>query len=424
MQVPSEAQPLNEAAEFQTARGAVVATLGLRLSSRKPIPDLVYDLRQTDGSSDGFYEAVSRFSDQLLAEIDLYAEQAIRGYSHYLQTKLSESPRSIGDYEIELLTLGMALKLYAGAAQATPDWAMRWSLKLFRLRRRSERMKPLADFARQWLTRLYLLPNIGREAAEGSSPDHLPRLIEWLHATGEFEQEVIRLNNWWSFLQTLPPAEAAHWVELSGSLFDWFRREAERELGAYTEGVPRFLAGEYASRGCREDQIFCGKAAVEYHLNMVAAEIMNRGLRAEFERTPRRVVLVPGCMRGPYETFCQARVAGSDIECAMCSPGCNVNRISRRMRNLGAKIFLVPHAAGFSRYLERWQREPDTAVAAVACMLNILPGGYEMRARGIASQCIPLDFPGCQKHWRNEGIATGMNEDRLVQIVLSTASVN
>jgi hypothetical protein len=40
-----------------------------------------------------------------------------------------------------------------------------------------------------------------------------------------------------------------------------------------------------------------------------------------------------------------------------------------------------------------------------------------MRARGIASQCVLLDYPGCQKHWNREGIATAVNEERLAQIV-------
>jgi hypothetical protein len=93
--------------------------------------------------------------------------------------------------------------------------------------------------------------------------------------------------------------------------------------------------------------------------------------------------------------------------------------MTRRMRSLGAKVYLVPHSTGFSRWLDRWQREPDTGVVAVACLLNILPGGYEMRARQIPSQCVPLDFPGCHKHWRSKAIATSLNEERLVQIVAS-----
>ena len=54
--------------------------------------------------------------------------------------------------------------------------------------------------------------------------------------------------------------------------------------------------------------------------------------------------------------------------------------------------------------------------SAVACLMNILAGGYEMRARGIASQCVVLDYPGCEGHWRAVGIATGVNEERLVGI--------
>jgi hypothetical protein len=392
--------------------------------TREPIPDLVYDLRKTDGCSDGFYNEVSRFSDRLLAEIESHAEQAIRGFSEYAQSDLKEPPRSEGEYAIELLTLGMALKLYAGAARSTSGRAVRWSRELFRMRSRWPRAKPLVDFLRAWITRLYFMPNIGRTVLGQYSIDRLPRLIDWLQATGEFEQECVRLSNWCGFLGSLPAAEAAQWLDTSAHLFAWFEREAEMALGAYTQGVSGFLAGEYAARGCREDQIFCGRKPMEYHLNMVAAEIVNRGLSKDFEQKRDRVVLVPACMRGPYETFCQARTTGDDMECASCSPGCGVNRITRRMRDLGAKVYLVPHAAGFSRWLERWQREPDTAVTAVACVLNILSGGFEMRARGIASQCVLLDYPGCQKHWRKEGIATGLNEERLVQIAARTVSPN
>jgi hypothetical protein len=102
---------------------------------------------------------------------------------------------------------------------------------------------------------------------------------------------------------------------------------------------------------------------------------------------------------------------------AACDPGCQVNRITRCMRELGAAVYLVPHSTGFSRWLERWQGKPEVGVTAVVCMLNIVAGGYEMRARGIASQCVPLNYPGCRKHWDRKGIPTAVNEERLVQVV-------
>lgn len=382
------------------------------------VPDLVYDLRQTDGSSDGFYVDVARFSDEVLDGIELRAAAALDGYTRHVQDFLREPPRSRGEYAIELLTLGLALRRYGDAAESTPAWVVELTRELFELRRSSSLMKPVADLSRAVMTRYFLMSRIGHKATgKQPLPSELPRLIEWLHATGEFEQEAMRLHNWRSFLDTLPREEAARWIEASVELFDWFKIEADRVLGSYTSGVSSFLSGEYAWRGCREDQIFCGKEPAEYHLCMVAAEVMNRGLRAEFERTPLQAILVPTCLRGAHADTCRAVFSGVDITCASCDPACTVNRITQRMRDLGATVYLVPHATGFSRWLERWQRTPEYGVTAVACLLNILPGGYEMRARGIASQCVPLDYPGCQKHWSRQGIPTGLNEDRLVQIV-------
>lgn len=420
MQARVESDQLRETPECLPGCGsASEPDLGTRgVSLRRRIPSLVYDLRVKDGCSNSFYADVARFSDQIVAEIELRAETALDGYVLHVQERLREAPRSRGEYAVELLMLGHALTRYGSAAESTPGWVVDLARELFWLRRRSARMKPVADLARAAVTRVFLMPWIGRKPTAGAfSPDRLARLIEWLQATGEFKQEAMRLNNWRSFLATRPPVEAAHWVETAVDLFDWFQREAERTLGAYTRGVSRFLATEYARRGCREDQILCGKEPSEYHLSMVAAEIMNSGLRKQFERTPRRAVLVPACMRGEHAAHCRASEHGVDLTCTACDPACAVNRITGRMRSLGAAVYLVPHSTGFSRWLERWQCEPEVGVTAVACLLNILPGGYEMRARGIASQCVPLDYPGCQKHWSRRGIATSLNEERLVQIV-------
>lgn len=89
---------------------------------------------------------------------------------------------------------------------------------------------------------------------------------------------------------------------------------------------------------------------------------------------------------------------------------------SSRRDAQGVPVCLVPHASSFSPWLERWQREHEVGVVAVARLMNILAGGFEMRARGIASQCLVLDYPGCERHWRAERIATGVDEERLVRI--------
>jgi len=415
MPSPSKSDAVEQLEE--TPAGHPAASAPRPLAPCPPIPDLVYDLRDPSGSSDAFYTELAMFCDLLVAEIDGRAGAVTHAFGQYVRAEFREPPRNLAEYSIDLLTLGLMLRRYSRAAEASPAWAIKVGRCLFRLRSRHGRLKPVADLVRAALTRLLLMFRMESGPREEILPlGRLPQLIAWLKATGEFEQEVLRVDRWRSFLGTLARADAEHWIATAAGLFDWFEQEAEWTLGAYTKGVPRFLAGEYASRGCREDQIFCGKPSVEYHLGMVATEIMNRGLRVEFDRTPARTVLVPACMRGERAARCRARLSGVDMTCSACDPGCTVNRITRRMRSAGAQVYLVPHSTGFSKWLERWQHAPQVGVVAVACMLNILPGGYEMRERSIASQCVPLDYPGCGKHWRRNAIATSVNEDRLVQI--------
>jgi uncharacterized protein len=384
--------------------------------------ELVYDLR-----SDRFYADVCAFSTRVVEEIESRASAALDGYSRYVTERVREAPRSRGEYALELLTVGMALRLYGEVAARTPGMVMDLARELYWLRRRSPRIKPIADFLRAGLFQIFMKrkpQSLGAEALNArararaeraSSLSNLSRLIEWLQATGEFEQESRRLVNWRSNLRQMPSIEAEGWIAIAVSLFDWFAREADSALGTYTKGVMHFLETTYAARFWREDQIFCGRLPAEYHLGMVAAEVMNDGLREEFNRRPIKILLVPTCLRGEHSDECKALVRGLDMTCTGCDPKCAVNRITRRMREQGVRVFMVPHTTGFSRWLERWQQDPRVGVAAVACLMNILPGGYEMRARGIASQCVPLDFPGCQKHWT--GLPTAVNEERLAEIV-------
>ncbi len=391
--------------------------------------DLVYDLR-IDGRSAGYYEQCSHFADRVLAETDKRAGKLIACYSRYLTDELKEEAHSEGESALELLMLGLMLRRYAGAALRTPQRVVRLAGFTCRLQRAFPGLKPLAGAIRARALSPFMAANehplhinavfesqakVASELAERVST--FLRLMVWLGATGEFDAEMNRLIRWRLYLRSLPAAEAELALNHAETLFDWFASEAAFELGRYTRGVEQFLATEHARRGLREDWLLCGREPAEYHLNMIAAEIMNRGLREEFERATRHVVLVPGCMRGERAATCCAHGDGLDLQCSACDPECAVNRITLKMRSQGAQVYLVLHSTGFTRWLDRWQDEQETGVTAVACMLNILPGGLEMRARRIAAQCVPLDYPGCQKHWRRSCLATSLNEERLVQIV-------
>lgn len=415
-------QVLDDAAQFSGRENRETAIaeqlLSRSVTSQVRVCELVYDLRLSGKDSEEFYRTVSEYAERVLAEIELRAGPLIDAYAGHVRDSLCEAERSRGEYGLDLLILGLSLHQYLGAAEATPGWVVVLAHELYWLRTEATWTKTLADLGRAALNRFYLRPSLGRQPkSESYTLQQLRWLIDWLQSTGEFDQEVRRLNNWRSLLSAQTEADAGKWMRVSVELVRWFEGEAAQALGAYTEGVPRFLEGEYMRRRPREDEIFCGRARVEYHLAMVAAELMNRGLRSRFEQMRNRVVLLPTCMRSHGAGMCRARDLGGDLVCSGCDPLCTVNCITERMHKLGAEVYMVPHSTGFSRWLTRWQREPDTGVIAIACLMNILPGGYEIRARRIAAQCVPLDYPGCAKHWRRQGLPTGIHEERLVELV-------
>jgi len=404
-------------------RGDAVQGSSPLTSSAQAHPCSVYNLRLSSSCSDDYYVASARFTDLLLDEVEMGAGVLLDRYSRHVQEFLRENPRSRGEYALDLLVLGMVFRRYLVAAESTPGWAVELTREFQWLRRRSATLRPIADFARTVLGTLFFTPKSNqRTGTRAPSLDQLPRLIEWLSASGEFTQEAMRLNNWRSCLATLRPEESARWLAECLELFDWFAHESESALGAYTVGVSKFLAKDSVRHRCREDRILCGRDAAEYHLAMVGAEIMNRGMQSQFQRTTRRIVLVPACMRAEHAAKCGGQITGLDLTCTGCNPDCHVNRISHRMRSLGATVYLVPHSSGFRPWLARWQGKPDVGVTAVACLADILSGGYEVRSRRIAAQCVLLDYPGCQKHWSRKGVQTDLNEDRLVQIVSNKTS--
>ena len=380
-------------------------------------PGKIYDLTDGQLGSEAFYAAVAAFAQQVIDEAEFCAAPLIDEYIGYLRFASCEPPRSRGEYAIELLTLGMTLRIYASGAARTPGWAVALAEALLHLRRRSPRLKPFADFARGCVFRFGFVTAGECNDADLVRRNHLPRLFRWLEATGEFSEETARLHHWYGYLGTAETHVSFTCLETALRFFDWFAVEAAETLGSFTRGVRSFLGGAYLRRGIREDRFFCGRKPVEYHLGMVAAEVMNQALRPEFELTQERVLLVPACMRGDKAAQCKGVLEGLDMICMGCDPECGVHHVSARMRDEGVRVYMVPHATGFSRWLERWQQEPGVGVAAVACLLNLLGGGYEMRRRGIASQCVPLDHPGCRKHWSPQNMPTSVNQERLVQIV-------
>ena len=149
---------------------------------------------------------------------------------------------------------------------------------------------------------------------------------------------------------------------------------------------------------------------------MFAAEVLNRKFRKEFLQTKQKVVLLPTCMHDK-QANCQAKSDGTKITCGHCSKNCNIHYLATELKAHSVETALIPHSSNFSKFLKTWKGNKEVGLVGVACTLNLLTGGYEMKSLNIPAQCVFLNYSGCQKHWHSTGIETQIDKEQLFKIL-------
>jgi len=320
------------------------------------------------------------------------------------------------EYLVEFLMIGVYWNNYSGNALKTGILSKRLLKKLYKQRKRFPKYKSEIDKVRGYLAYTFLEKH-RNTCSVRFNIQGLIKLLDWLSATGEFNEEVLRLRNWVAFLKTTDENYTCRLIESSILFAERFSVKGIESLSKYLQNLNYFYQNTLPSYKYREDYFFASRRENEYFLNMFAAEVLNRGLKKGFTETKKKVLLLPTCMRNEPSTGCKAKSDGKELVCAACSTDCNIGKVSSAMKKEGVTSYLIPHSSDFSRFLVKWKECPDTSLIGVACVLNLITGGYEMKRLNISSQCVFLDYCGCKKHWDKEGFATSLNLNQLKQLV-------
>ena len=370
-----------------------------------------YSLLNHSENSDIFYHELSLFTDSILND----AEQSLGRYaSEFRQFLKQEGTKDIPSKDESLLQSimpGIFWINYEANARETKGIFIWVLTKLYAGRKKFPTLKNNIDQLRGFIGYKVLRHNSGNTLKISLSSYR--KLLSWLQATGEFNEEVKKLGLWRQFLLSKEKAYALDFLSDSIKFANQFSIEGNKALGEYTNPLASFRQNHARTYKNREDYFFTSRKENEYYLNMVGAEILNRDLREEFNQTSHKVLLLPTCMRPAANTECKAVFDGIEYKCTSCSKNCNIGKIAHEMRASEIPTYLIPHSSGFSKTLAKWQGKKDVSLVGVACVLNLLTGGYEMKNLGISSQCVFLDYCGCKKHWHHSGIPTDLNIQQL-----------
>ncbi len=377
---------------------------------------VTYSLVNYQKDSGSFYIDLAIFTDSVLDDLDPETEGFVKDFCSFLDEEKIEPLRSRNEYVVEFLMIGVYWNTYSGNALKTGNLSKRLLNTLYKQRKRFPEYKTEIDKVRGYLAYIFLEKHRNTRSVTFNLSGFIS-LLNWMSATGEFNEEILRLRNWNAFYKSKDESYIAKLMETSVLFAERFSEKGSKILGKYMQNLSDFHHNSLPGYKYREDYFFAGRRENEYYLNMFAADVLNRGLKKGFAVTKKKVLLLPTCMRNEPATGCKAKSDGKELVCAACSAECNIGKVSSEMKKQGITSYLIPHSSEFSKFLVKWKDCPDTSLIGVACVLNLITGGYEMKRLNISSQCVFLDYCGCKKHWDKDGISTSLNVSQLKKIV-------
>jgi len=374
-----------------------------------------YNLITRQENSDQFYLDLELFTGMIIQKAEAALGVFVCDFSRYSGVP-GEDGSENREKLLELLLLGVLWMNYGGKATATNRFSTWLPAHLYSLRRKSAFLKPGIDRLRGPLAYSLLEKNKSAKNTPVSLKS-MESLINWLTATGEFREETERLKHWKSYLSLQHEDYQVRLITSCIHFALYFTARAKNALGGYTRGLSIFQERHLDEYANKEDFFLAARKENEYHLNMVGAALLNQSLNEAFTKTSRKSLLLPTCMRTEPKGGCQAKSDGKAQVCRSCNPMCNIGKVATPVRTREITTYIIPHSSDFTRFLKLWKGQEDTGLIGVACILHLLTGGYEMQRLNLPSQCVFLDFCGCQKHWEACNRKTNLNINQLNNII-------
>ena len=219
-----------------------------------------YSLKGNQKDSNKYYEDVKSFTDEVLKEFESFETSIIMDFISYLKEKDIDKIRTYEEYIFEFLMLGTFWKVYSTRAADLDEKPQMLLESLAKTRNENESAKETIDIVRGMIMTLFL------RADENNSNDLLDltlakfnKLLGYLKATGDFAQEIKRLEIWEDFLETKTPETASEYLANALLFAQWFEYRSTESLGKYTNNVDKFLNQKHHEHLFKEDVIFCGR---------------------------------------------------------------------------------------------------------------------------------------------------------------------
>jgi uncharacterized protein len=369
-----------------------------------------YSLKDGEVTSTHYYSDIAAFADYWSSSLHPVLDELIDKVCQ-LRAATGLAERSFDELALELLALGVALHEHSAEAARFPAWGKKWLETMIHLQAKYPRFEGLFKTLRGGMN---ILCSFGRGAKDHNvtPTSRVRQLVDWLRLQGS-EPQANRLEEWVLCLAQAEPPSAASLLDSSLELARRFDVLSEASLGTYTRGVEAYRSRVLPTAHWRYDALLVSSTALEYHLGMLATEILNRVYHPGFMAAPHKLVILPPCLCARPQGECIAIQTPLGVQCGGCTPACQVNQISKAAALKGVRVVMVPDDQLSSLCLASGQSGTGLGVIGASCALRNWSAGWEANRLGLNAHGVLLDSAGCSKHWTKNGVPTDVNLQEL-----------
>ena len=154
----------------------------------------------------------------------------------------------------------------------------------------------------------------------------------------------------------------------------------------------------------------------QYHLYMIAIELINRLNINDFKKSDIKVAFLPHCLHD-LSKDCLSESDGVDYVCKKCSKKCYINAVTRILETHNVKAYIWREVNLKALFAKLRSQNKRVGVMGIACVAELMNGMSMCMKLDIPVVGVPLDANRCRR-WMGEFHTTSVNLNKL-QTLLS-----
>ncbi len=367
---------------------------------------MIYSLTNGEATSDSYYYNLKIVTEVFVKEAYPIASNYVEQFMRYIKKQKIEELRSKKEYFIEFIMINVFINDYKSKLKVWhvllfPCFFMLNKLRRGKLKKVSDKMRGILNY--------HILYKVHKKSLKIKN---INNLLIWLSECGDFKEEVLRMKSWNKFLKGQNNFE--NFIITGERCFKILNEVGDKYLKNYVKNIGEYLNTFEKDHYEKEDIIYCSKSISQYYFNMICSEIMNNVYKEAFLSRIKKYVFVPACMR-INQNGCKAEKKSNGYICSACSNNCNVNELTRTGIEKGFEVYIIPHESDLSKVKN--SNNEGIGIIGIACILNLVSGGFKALRLGFTPQCIVLDQCGCSNHWLRKFEMTSINKHRINDIL-------